>query len=127
MLSSFEGEYDRFVTVSKHWDFIRLATTARFQYPLSRVSVYAGAGFYANCLTGSRRERDDFWSAEQDFIAERVNFGELVEVGLTAVEGRVKMDLNVSYQIHNNHVVRLGKTKFYGDVWNVSVAVGYVL
>lgn len=127
VLTSPEGEWQRFVTVGKHWDFVHLNTTARFQYPLSRLNVYAGAGFYANCLAGSRTERDDFYSTDVDFVAERVNFGELVEVGLTTVQGRMKMDFNVSYQIHNNHVVRCGSTKLYGDVWNVSLALGYLL
>lgn len=118
---------DRFGTMEKHWDFIHLNTTARFQYPLSRLNVYAGAGFYANCLTSKRVERDDFYTPEYEFVAGKVNFGELVEVGMTTVQGRMKMDFNVSYQIHNNHIVKIGNTKLYGDVWNISLAVGYLL
>ena len=105
------------------WDYIQLNTTFRLQYPLRRMSLYAGAGMFLNGrVSGAGSE---FYSDVAE--ARAVGFGEIFEGGVTTVCGRLKMDLNVSYSLSNGHIARLGYTKFYPDVWTVSLSAGYVL
>lgn len=122
-----DSDDDNVVNLERHWDFLHLNTTARFRYPLEGINVYAGAGLYTNCLLGNRDMRDDYLGEGQSFHTNRFNFGELVEIGATMEQGRFRIELNASYQIHNNHITKFGLTKFYGDAWNVGLSVGYLL
>lgn len=109
------------------YDYLHLNTTFRAQYPIGRCNIYAGAGMYVNCLMGDADQwMQDITNDGIPLHSSGANFGEVVEVGLTTVKNRIKLDFNAAYHIHNNKMVTLGNTELSANYWNVSLSVGYI-
>lgn len=95
--------------------------------PLAYDKHLCWSGLYANINVGKSNEYDEFYSAETAFHTEALNFGEIVEMGMTTAKDHIKMDFNISYQIHNSAAVKFGNTKLYGNTLCVNLSIGYIL
>jgi len=106
------------------WKYVEANTKFRLQFPMTNMSLYAGAGLFARSRISSASS-----TYYQDYAYKGNNFlyGEIFEGGITTTLGNIKADFNIYYYLKNNNVAKSGELKFYPKTWGVGLSFGYIL
>lgn len=116
-------------TMEVSWKYLEQNTKFRFQYPLSTMSLYAGAGMFIRERVSSA-SCTAYESADVEaeiFDGASFLYGEVFECGITTTKGRLKADFNVCYYLRNNHIAKRDLMTLYPKTWGLGLSFGYIL